>query len=171
MLLQVPITAGAPIPAAGPVEPESLSKEARASTSFITSGSCQNWGSTNMCGGEEHQYVFSPKRADRFPVNQSNSWICVAYTCVTPEIGLAFPQVSRTSATSWIRFGPTQSWSFSVFRYGIRLWSTPQPEPQFGSCQALVSLIKEGQELRRRLSNSVKETIYRYLQSNSTYSM
>ena len=42
MLLQVPITAGAPIPAAEPVEPESLSKEARAPTSFITSGSCQN---------------------------------------------------------------------------------------------------------------------------------
>ena len=61
MLLQVPITAGAPIPAAGPVEPESLSKEAW--VPFITSGKLPKLRKhQHVCGGGKSTwFIFSQK--------------------------------------------------------------------------------------------------------------
>ena len=70
-----------------------------------------------MCRGEEHQYVFSPKRVDRFPVNQSNAWICVAYTCITPEIGLAspkFPEHRQPPGSDLVLLSPGHSRSFDT---------------------------------------------------------
>ena len=110
------------------------------------------------CVGEEHQLCFFTKKGgqDRFPVNQNNAWICVAYIGLHVYKAWKKPRLSPKFHPEHRQ--PHGSYSSSAFRYLERdqfwLWNTPQPEPPFGSCQALVSLIKEGQELRRRVWNS-----------------